>query len=162
MRALLVIDVQVGLTKGRKLYNEELFIKTINSAISKSRQKRHLVIFFQHNNKQLAKGTKEWQIDDRIDKRKDDIVLQKNHADAFEKTDLQNILKENNIEEITISGLVSHGCVKRSCISGVNQGFKTMLLANGHTNWNKDAEQKISSTEAELKKVGVKIVKKEI
>ncbi len=162
MKALLVVDVQEGLTKRKKLYNEQLFIETVNSAINNFREQGNIVILFQHNNKRLVKGTQEWEIDSRIDKRKEDIVLQKSHADAFEKTDLQNILKENNIEEITISGLVSHGCVKRTCIGGIKRGFRTYLLAKGHTNWDKDAEQKISSTEAELRKSGVKIIEKAI
>ena len=159
MEALLIIDVQEGLTKGKKLYNEEVFIDTVNSAIDKFRKKGDMIIFFQHNNKQLVKGKEEWKIDNRIDKKEDDIVLQKSHSDAFEKTDLQNILQENKIEEITISGLVSHGCVKHTCKDGIQRGFKTNLLANGHTNWNKDAQDKISFTEVELKKLGVKVIK---
>ena len=159
MKALLVIDVQEGLTKRKKLYNEQLFIETINSAIKEFRKKGDIITFFQHNNKQLVKETQEWEIDNRINKIKDDLILQKSHSDAFEKTDLQNILKDNNIEEITISGLVSHGCVKHTCIGGIKRGFKTNLLANGHTNWNKDAKDKISRTEAELKSLGVNVIK---
>ena len=159
MKALLVIDVQEGLTKGKKLYNEEVFIYTVNSTIDKFRRKGDMIIFFQHNNKQLVKGKEEWEIDDRLDKRDKDVILQKSHADAFEKTGLQQILQEKGIEEITISGLVSHGCVKRTCVGGTNRGFRTKLLANGHTNWNKDAQDKISSTERELKKLGVKVIK---
>jgi nicotinamidase-related amidase len=79
MEALLIIDVQEGLTKGKKLYNEKVFIDTVNSAIDKFRKKGDMTIFFQHNNKQLVKGKEEWKIDNRIDKKEDDIVLQKSH-----------------------------------------------------------------------------------
>jgi nicotinamidase-related amidase len=47
-------------------------------------------------------------------------------------------------------GLASHGCVKATCYGGIEEGFKTSLLKNGHTNWNKDAEIKISQTEKEV------------
>ncbi|MEJ2568568.1 MAG: isochorismatase family protein [candidate division WOR-3 bacterium] len=70
MKALLVIDVQEGLTKGKKLYNEKVFINTLNSAIDKFRKQGDTIIFFQHNNKQLAEGKKEWEIDSRIDKKR--------------------------------------------------------------------------------------------
>lgn len=36
------------------------------------------------------------------------------------------------------------------CIGGLEQGFKTNLLASGHTNWNKNAEIKITSTDSTL------------
>ena len=66
-------------------------------------------------------------------------------------------MESENIEEILICGLVTQGCIKFTCIGGLNQGFKTKLLENGHTNWNKGAEKIIRSTEIELKQKGVKI-----
>ena len=35
-----------------------------------------------------------------------------------------------------------HGCVKATCLGSIREGYKTNLLKNGHTNWNKDAEVK--------------------
>lgn len=67
-------------------------------------------------------------------------------------------LKKNNINEVLIWGLVSHGCIKYSCIGALNKGYDVSLLENGHTNWNKVAQQKVASTEAELKELGVQVV----
>ena len=161
MKALLIIDIQEGITKRKDLYNQSLFIETINYAINKYRKFGYVIIFIQHNNKQLINGTKDWNIDSRIEKRTNDLVLQKYHGNAFEKTELKSILENNNINEIVICGLVSHGCIKSTCIGGLNHSLITNLLANGHTNWNKNAEIKISSTESELKQLGVKIIDKQ-
>ena len=158
MKALLLVDIQEGLTKRKNLYNASCFIKTVNYAISRYRELGNLVIFIQHNNKQLIFGESNWEIDKRIDKRNEDITLQKQHGNAFEKTELKSILENESIKEILVCGLVSHGCVKSTCMGGLNQGFRTNLLANGHTNWNKDAEIIISSTELELRQLGVKII----
>lgn len=158
MKALLVVDIQEGLTKRKDLYNSSCFIETVNYVISRYRELGNIVIFIQHNNKQLINGESDWEINRRIDKRNKDITLQKQHGNAFEKTELKSILKNKNIKEILVCGLVSHGCVKSTCIGGLNQGFITNLLANGHTNWNKDAEIKISSTELELRQLGVKTI----
>lgn len=38
---------------------------------------------------------------------------------------------------------------------GLMEGFETKILENGHTNWNKDAEVKISQTENELAEKGI-------
>ena len=51
MKALLIIDIQNGLTK-RKLYNFPLFVQTINHSINTFRETKDLIIFVQHNNKQ--------------------------------------------------------------------------------------------------------------
>ena len=87
MKALLLVDIQEGLTKRKNLYNASCFIKTVNYAISRYRKLENLVIFIQHNNKQLIFGESNWEIDKRIDKRNEDITLQKQHGNAFEKTE---------------------------------------------------------------------------
>jgi nicotinamidase-related amidase len=62
---------------------------------------------------------------------------------------------DHNIKTITTGGLVSHGCVKATCPGGLSEEFEILLLENGHTNWNKDAESKITETENELINTGV-------
>jgi len=150
MKALILIDIQNGLTKKRTLHNERLFFDTINNAIKNYRESGYKIIFVQHNNKQLKYNSADWEIDKRIDKQEIDIVVQKKHGNGFLNTDLKQILLDAKVKAITVGGLVSHGCVKASCLGGLSQGFETSVLKNGHTNWNKDSENKISETENEL------------
>jgi len=157
MKALLLIDIQNGLTK-RKLHNFPLFVQTINHSINTFREAKDLIIFVQHNNKQLKELTNDWEIDKRIDKQDSDLTIQKFHGNAFLETDLENILRGKNIIEIVVCGLVSHGCVKATCLSALKLGFKTAILKNGHTNWDKNAEMMINLVENELVEKGVEII----
>ena len=156
MKALLVIDIQNGLTKKKILQDFSLFIHTINHSINTCRETGDLLVFVQHNNKQLKEFTEEWEIDDRIDKRDSDLTIQKFHGNSFSKTNLETILHKNNINEIIVCGLVSHGCVKATCLGGLKSGFITALLKNGHTSW--AVENKTNLVETELIDKGVKIV----
>jgi nicotinamidase-related amidase len=158
MKALLVIDIQNGLTKKRPIHEFSLFTHTINSSINAYREAGNLIVFIQHNNKQLKELTDDWKIDDRIDKRDSDLTIQKNHGSAFSETILENILSKRNIKEIVVCGLVSHGCVRATCLEGLRLGFQTALLKNGHTNWNKDAENKKKLVETELFEKGIEII----
>lgn len=157
MKALILIDIQNGLTKKKSLYNERLFFDTINSAIKAFRNSDAKIIFVQHNNNQLKNGTFDWEIDQRINKHDNDIVIQKKHANSFQKTDLKQILLDFKINSVTIGGLVSHGCIKATCLGGLAEGFEASLLKYGHTNWNKDAHIKIMTTESDLSKNGILI-----
>ena len=154
MKALIIIDIQNGLTK-RSLYNKEKFFNTVNAAIENFRNSDSKIIFFQHNNDQLRNATSEWEIDGRINRREEDPVLQKKHSNAFQHTGLKKILDDSAIGSLTIAGLVSHGCVKATCLGAINEGFKTSLLINGHTSWNKDAASRIAETESDLTRAGV-------
>ena len=158
MKALIIIDIQNGLTNRKDLFNISFVIDTVNQAIKKFRKRGNLLIFVQHNNKQLTKTTDKWMIDNRIDKANDDLVIQKFHGNAFVLTDLETILRDNDIEEILVCGLVSYGCVKSTCLGGLSLGFKTALLKNGHTNYDKNASEKICSVELELEQKGVKLI----
>ena len=155
MKALILIDIQNGLTKKKSLYNERLFLDSVNAAIKAYRDSDLKIIFVQHNNNQLKSSTYDWEIDQRIDKHENDMVVQKKHGNAFQKTDLKQMLLDFKINSITICGLVSHGCVKSTCLGGLAEGFETLLLKNGHTNWNKDAQIKIAATEEELNRNGI-------
>lgn len=158
MKALILIDIQNGLTKTKNLYQEELFFYTINSAIEVYRKLGLKIIFVQHNNNQLQKDTLAWEIDQRVGKLENDWEIQKEHGNAFQDTGLKIVLSELGINQITVGGLVSHGCVKATCLGGLAEGYDISLLKNGHTNWNKDAKEKIEKTENELVKAGVKIL----
>ena len=155
MKALILIDIQNGLTKKKILHNETVFLDSVNSAIKAYRDSDFKIIFVQHNNNQLKKGSSAWEIDSRIDKQENDSVIQKKHGNAFQDTDLKTTLADLEINSITVGGLVSHGCVKATCLGGLSEGFEISLLKKGHTNWNKDAETKILETERELIKNGV-------
>ena len=162
MKALLVIDIQNGLTKKKALHDFSLFVDTINHSIKTCRETEDLLVFIQHNNKQLKEFTEDWNIDDRIDKQDNDLTIQKFHGNAFSETNIETILRGKNINEIVVCGLVSHGCVKATCIGGLQLGFKTALLKNGHTNWDKNAEIKIKLVEKELTEKGVEIVEAQL
>ncbi len=157
MKALILIDIQNGLTKKKMLHNERVFLDSVNAAIKAYRDSDFEIIFVQHNNNQLKNGSSDWEIDSRIDKQQNDCVIQKKHGNAFQDTDLKTRLARFEINSITVGGLVSHGSVKATCLGGLSEGFETSLLKNGHTNWNKDADTKIVETETELIKIGVKI-----
>jgi len=160
MKALLLIDIQQGLTS-KSLYNESLFVDTVNYAVNRFRCSGDLIIFVPTDNKHLRFSQSDWRIDSRVDKRKDDVVILKECGNAFVSTDLKPMLDKHAVKDIFICGLVSHGCIKATCIGGFNLGYLTNLIAKGHTGWTQDARERISTTESELSRLGVKIVDKE-
>jgi nicotinamidase/pyrazinamidase len=77
--------------------------------------------------------------------------------DKKSKTELDTLLKENNITNIDVCGLALDYCVKATAIDGCNLGYNVSLLKNGTkaVNMNKGDDEKAIN---ELKKSGVIIV----
>jgi len=154
MEALIIIDVQNGLMN-KDLFKKEEFLQNINKAIIGNKKKNNLIIFIQHNSKSLIKGSYDWEIYSGLNINKNDIIIQKKHGSAFNKTNLKKILIENNIKNIIICGLVSNGCVYFSYKDGIENGFNVKIIKNGHTNWLKDAGDKINDINKKLEDMGI-------
>lgn len=130
--ALIVIDVQNIYTNKES----ELFVKgnskivsNINKLITKFRNEEKLIIFIKHQHKsdlsdlgrmfdfagecdetQFIEGDMETEFDKHLKIRKKDKVIIKTRYDAFEKTNLEEILKENNIQKVLICGFMTNFC----------------------------------------------------
>ena len=157
MKALLVVDIQKGLTKRKGFYNSNLFCKTVNSAIEHYSSNGLPIVYIQHINKMLIPNTTDWEIDDRVNICSEGTILQKKHGNAFTNTDLDSILSSKNVDEILVCGLSTQHCVKFTCLGGAKNGLSVSILKNGHSNWAKNAAELISKTEEELNSMGVKI-----
>jgi nicotinamidase-related amidase len=158
MKALLVIDVQKGLTVKYQLYQEDLFFKKVNEIIYQFRKDNLPVIFIQHNNKFLLHDTPDWEIDDRIDYSFLDLTIQKMHGDAFRATDLKMTLQQRGINQVYICGIASHACIKYTCLGCIANGFECFLIHDAHTCWNRNAEELIQQTEIALMEMGINII----
>jgi nicotinamidase-related amidase len=157
MKALLVVDIQKGLTLKNDLYNETLFYETVNKSIFHFRETNNPVIFVQHNNKFLIHNDHDWEIDDRVDWSMLDLTIQKAHADSFRNTSLKTMLEERGIKQVYVCGLATHSCIKHTCIGCLDSGFECFLIKNAHTCWKKDAPEVIFQIETILKGIGTKI-----
>ncbi len=159
MKALIVVDVQNWLME-KAIYKKEELIATINKAIREFRVNRDLIVFIQHNNKFLLHDTPAWGLFERLDREPGDIVIQKKRADAFEETELSRMLKERGVSRVYVCGLVSHGCVKATCLGALRESFQVVLIANGHSNWQKDASKTIDRVHNEVKAYNVPLIEK--
>jgi nicotinamidase-related amidase len=158
MKALLVVDIQERFIKGSRAYEEERFIKTVNHAIDVFRSAGDLIVYVHHIKSDVAPGAPGWEFDERIHMKEGAPFVWKTKGNAFDGTNLREILDENNVTEITVCGLVTQNCIRSTCIACVEEGYKTLLVKNGTTNWTDDPQKTIDDVEAELKTLGIEII----
>jgi isochorismate hydrolase len=122
--ALLVIDVQKELfEKSTPIYRAQQLLENINTLIDKARQEDVLVVFIQHSsNKILKKGSAGWQFRPEIQPLAEEVIIHKLHGNAFEETNLREELEKRNVSVVVVTGLVTHGCVKATCLGAMEEG----------------------------------------
>ncbi|MBN2355941.1 cysteine hydrolase [candidate division KSB1 bacterium] len=158
--ALLVIDVQKGLyEKKTPIYQGDQLLKNINDLIDRARRASVPVIFIQHSNKSyLAEGSDAWQLHPEIQPLRAEIIIHKQHGNAFKDTNLDSALRKRGIVKLVITGLVTHGCVKATVLGGIEQGYQVVLVSDGHSNFNKDAPALIEKWNQSLNENGAELL----
>ena len=143
--ALLIIDVQQGLfQKATPIYRAEEILKNINTLVEKARYAGVLVVYVQHSdNLALIKGTDGWQLHPQLQYQDIDTVIQKEHGNAFEDTNLHEILDVRRVNKLVITGLVTYGCVRATCLGAQKFGYNVTLISDAHSSYHEKAAQLI-------------------
>jgi nicotinamidase-related amidase len=157
--ALLVIDVQQGLFEVAPIYKAEQLLQNINYLVDRAHQVDAPVIYIQHSGKKnLEKGTPKWQFHPRIHPLPKDKIVHKEQGNAFVGTNLDEILKEMKVSGVIITGLITQGCVKATCLGALKMGYKVTLVTDAHSNFSfaawkviRDLNQKMSRKIVTLK-----------
>lgn len=139
--ALLVIDVQKGLfKKNTPIYHEQLLVNNINTLILRAHEAELPVIFIRHaDNLELKIGTEDWQIHDEFQVQAQDEIIDKTHSDAFLETNLGTVLKNQNIRNVIVTGLITHGCVRATCLGAKKAGYQAILVSDAHSSYSEKA-----------------------
>jgi len=157
--ALLVIDVQQGLfRKSTPIYQAERLLTNIETLVARAHAAGVPVVYVQHaSDKVLPYGSVDWQLHPWLKPTSADLLVEKQHGDAFEETTLQSELAARGIDRVVAVGLVTHGCVKATCLGAKARGYTVVLAADGHSSYSKDAARLIEEWHTKLSAAGVAV-----
>jgi nicotinamidase-related amidase len=128
--ALLIIDVQNKYMGTIPLKDKELSIFFINLLIELFRKYNFPVIRIYHHNEENGPkpGTEEFEYPASILINQDDTQIIKTYSDSFNKTKLNDILKEKRINTLFLSGLSAVGCVLATRTGAQNNDYKAFIV----------------------------------
>src|SRR5712692_11034932 len=88
--ALLVIDVQTGVVAGA--HKRDAVVANVASLVEKARRERVPVVWVQHSDEGLARGSEEWRIVPELTPDDAEPLVEKSYGDSFEDTTLEAVL----------------------------------------------------------------------
>lgn len=143
--ALLVIDVQQGLfKKSTPIYKANELLQNINTLVDRAHENSVPVFYIQHSNtRDLVKGSLDWQLHEELHPLRADTIIHKLHGNAFEDTPLDKMLRARNVTTVVITGLVTRGCVRATCLGAQELGYNVILVKDGHSSFNREAASRI-------------------
>lgn len=132
--ALLVIDFQYGLIElePRATRGAET-LASLNRLIDHARACGHRVVFIQHHEAELPRGSEAWQLHPGLQRRPDDPVIEKTACDSFLDTSLRQYLDSEEIEHLWVGGYASDFCVDTTVRRAASLGYAVTVVADAHT-----------------------------
>src|SRR5690242_17225546 len=98
--ALLVIDVQQGVVASA--HERDAVVATIAALVDRARAADVPVVWVQHSDEGLKKGSDDWRYVSELPRRDAEPLVHKNYGDSFEGTDLEQVLAAAGVGHLVV------------------------------------------------------------
>ena len=129
--ALLVVDVQNGNTTGA--VNRDAVVSNVASLVEKARREEVPVVWVQHADDNLPRGSDEWRIVDELQPDESEPLVEKNYGDSFESTTLEPVLADLGVGRLVVVGAQTDACIRATLHGALVRGYDAMLVSDAHT-----------------------------
>jgi nicotinamidase-related amidase len=129
--ALLVVDVQNGVVEGAPA--RDAVVANVGSLVEKARREEVPVVWVQHSDEGLAKGSDEWRIVPELTPDDGEPLVEKNYGDSFEDTTLETVLSDLGVGRLVVVGAQTDACIRSTLHGAFVRGYDATLVSDAHT-----------------------------
>jgi nicotinamidase-related amidase len=129
--ALIVIDVQNGVVEGA--HERDAVVANIRRLVDKAREEQVPVVWVQHADDQLARGSDPWRIVPELRPEDAEPLVEKQYGDSFEDTTLETVLSDHGVGRLVVAGAQTDACVRSTLHGAVVRGYDATLVSDAHT-----------------------------
>jgi nicotinamidase-related amidase len=129
--ALIVIDVQNGVVRGA--HKRDAVVANVSSLVDKARRERVPVVWVQHSDEELARGSDEWRIVPELTPGDAEPLVEKNYGDSFEDTNLETVLSGLGVGRLVVVGAQTDACIRSTLHGALVRGYDATLVKDAHT-----------------------------
>jgi nicotinamidase-related amidase len=131
--ALLVVDVQNGVVE--EAHERDAVVANIGSLVEKARRERIPVVWVQHSDEQLARGSDDWRIVPELTPAAADAepLVEKSYGDSFEDTNLEEVLSGLGVGRLVVVGAQTDACIRSTLHGALVRGYDATLVSDAHT-----------------------------
>jgi nicotinamidase-related amidase len=129
--ALLVVDVQTGVVA--EAHERDGVVANIAGLVDRAREARVPVVWVQHDDENLERGSEAWQIVPELVPADDEARVEKHYGDAFEATRLEAELAARDVGRLLVVGAQTDQCIRGTLHGALVRGYDTILVRDAHT-----------------------------
>jgi nicotinamidase-related amidase len=129
--ALLVVDVQNSVLDGA--HAREAVLANVRSLVEKARRERVPVVWVQHSDEELARGSDGWRMVPELTPGDAEPLVEKSYGDSFEDTSLETVLAELSVGRLVVVGAQTDACIRSTLHGAFVRGYDATLVSDAHT-----------------------------
>lgn len=128
---LLVVDVQVGVVDDA--WDTHRIVGNVARAVERARAQGVPVIWVQHCDEELARGSPQWQWVPELTPAAGETLIHKRFNSSFEETDLEAHLAKLGATRIVLAGAATNWCIRATAYGALERGYDLTLVEDSHT-----------------------------
>src|SRR5215475_8141015 len=129
--ALLVVDVQNGVVA--EAHQRDAVVANVGSLVEKARREWVPVVWVQHSDEQLARGSDAWRIVPELTPGDAEPLVEKSYGDSFEDTTLETVLSGLAVGRLVVVGAEPDACIRSTLHGAFVRGYDATLVSDAHT-----------------------------
>ncbi len=129
--ALVVIDVQNGVVANA--HDRDGVVSNISALVDKARAADTTVVWVQHADDEMPKGSAEWEYVPELTLADSEPVVHKSFGDSFEGTDFEDVLARDGIGHLVVAGAQTDACIRSTIHGAFTRGYDVTLVGDAHT-----------------------------
>jgi nicotinamidase-related amidase len=129
--ALLVVDVQADVVANA--HDRDSVVENIVGLIERARREQVPVVWVQHNDEGLVRGSEQWQLAPELKRDEAEPLVEKNYGDSFEATDLEHVLSRLGVGRLIVVGAETDACIRSTLHGAFVRGYDATLVGDAHT-----------------------------
>jgi nicotinamidase-related amidase len=129
--ALLVVDVQNGVVA--EAFERDAVVANVARVLEKARKEHVPVVWVQHSDEQLEKGSDDWRIVPELSPSDAEALIAKSYGDSFEDTNLEAVLLDLGVGRLFVVGAQTDACIRSTLHGAFTRGYDATLVSDAHT-----------------------------
>jgi nicotinamidase-related amidase len=114
-------------------HERDAVFANVGRLVEKARRERVPVVWVQHSDERLARGSDGWQIVPELTPGDTEALVEKNYDDSFDDSTLETVLSRLGVGRLVVVGAETDACIRSTLHSAIVRGYDATLVSDAHT-----------------------------
>ncbi|HET6753725.1 MAG TPA: isochorismatase family protein [Jiangellaceae bacterium] len=114
-------------------HERDAVVANVGRLVEKARRERVPVVWVQHSDERLARGSDGWQIVPELTPGDTEALVEKNYDDSFNDSTLETVLSRLGVGRLLVVGAETNACIRSTLHGAIVRGYDATLVSDAHT-----------------------------